>query len=252
MQSAVRIASIVAVALALQFPLSGQAATKPDLVVSNINASPGKPVAGAEITLWIFVKNAGHVPAGASEVRVQVGGESNPPVIQVPALNPGQQFRYTRKVTFDRPGNYRVTVTADAGHAVAEANEGNNVRRKTIVVAPAPKPDLVVTKINYSPGAPKQHEQVKVWYFVKNIGQGKSKACYLSTTNSLNNYSIWHKKQVPALDPGREWRYEAPFTSNSAGTYYLRAVIDREHHIDESNEGNNTLDKKIVISPVSH
>jgi len=252
MQSAVRIASIVAVALILQYPLAVQAAAKPDLVVSTINYSPAKPVAGAEITLWIFVQNKGEARAGAFDVRVQVGGESNPPVVHVPGLNPGQKYRYTRKVTFNRAGHYRVTVTADVGHAVAESQEANNSRLKTIVVAPAPKPDLVVTKINYSPGAPKQHEQVKVWYFVKNIGQGKSEACYLSTTNSLNNYSIWHKKQVPALGPGREWRYEAPFTSNSAGTYYLRAVIDREHRIDESNEGNNTLDKKIVISPVNH
>jgi len=252
MQSAVRIASIVAVALSLQFPLTGQAATKPDLVVSNINSSPGKPMAGAEITLWIFVKNVGHVPAGASSVRVQVGGESNPPVIHVPALNRGQRFRYMRKVTFNRPGRYRVTVTADAGHAVAESNEGNNVRRKTIVVAPAPKPDLVVTRINYSPASPKQHEHVTVWYFVKNIGHGRAEASYLSTTASMNNYSIWHKQRVPALDPGREWRYQAPFQSNSAGTYYLRAVIDREHHIVESNESNNTLDRKIIFSPVAH
>jgi len=252
MQSAVRIASIVAVALSLQFPLSVQATTKPDLVVSTINSSPAKPMAGAEITLWVFVQNKGDARAGAFDVRVKVGGESNPPVVHVSGLNPGQKFRYTRKVTFDRAGHYRVTATADSGHAVAESRESNNTKLKTIVVVAAPKPDLVVTRINYSPASPKQHEYVTVWYFVKNIGQGRAEASYLSTTASMNNYSIWHKQRVPALDPGREWRYQAPFQSNSAGTYYLRAVIDREHHIDESNEDNNTLDRKIIFSPVSH
>jgi len=74
----------------------------------------------------------------------------------------------------------------------------------------------------------------------------------LSTTDSLNNYSIWHRTQVPPLDPGRDWRFEAPFQSNAAGTYYLRAVIDREHGIDESKENNNSLDKRIVVQPVNH
>ena len=65
----------------------------------------------------------------------------------------------------------------------------------------------------------------------------------------MNNYSIWHKKLVPALDPGRVWRYEGMFTSNQSGTYYLRAVIDKANKIDETNEGNNTRERKIIVKP---
>jgi subtilase family serine protease len=65
----------------------------------------------------------------------------------------------------------------------------------------------------------------------------------------MNNYSIWHKKSVPALDPGREWRHEGLFTSNQAGTYYLRAVIDRGNKIDETREENNIKNRKIVVAP---
>jgi hypothetical protein len=38
---------------------------KPDLVVSMINFSPGLPVEGDEVTLWVFVKNKGMAQAGA-------------------------------------------------------------------------------------------------------------------------------------------------------------------------------------------
>jgi subtilase family serine protease len=222
---------------------------KPDLVVSKINFSPGNPTASDEITLWVFVKNIGPGKAGVSGVQVKVGGESNPPVIQVPALPPGKEWRYSKKFTLGREGGYIVTATADAANTLPETNEANNAAQTTIRVAPAPKPDLVVTKINYSPAKPKQHEQVKVWIFVKNMGPGKSERCNVSKTNSMNNYSIWGEKPVPALDPGQEYRADFFFLSNQAGTYYLRAVADREHRVDETNEDNNTLDRKIVVGP---
>jgi len=234
---------------------------KPDLVISKINYSPGMPKVGDEVTIWVFVKNVGQGGADASGVRFKVGGEGNPPVKQVSALNPSQERMYTRKFTYDSPINIVVTATADDGNDVVESNEGNNVEQKTIQVRPRPKPDLVVTKINYSPGSPKQHEQVKVWIFVKNIGPGKSDPCYLSEGDTLN-YTLnsdsdpgwkWtNKHSVPALDPGREYRCDGLFLSNSSGTYYLKCFIDREDIIVETNEENNRLERKIVVKPASN
>lgn len=220
---------------------------KPDLVVSTINFSPGKPVEGDEITLWVFVLNKGMTQAGASGVRVKVGGESNPPVIPVPPLNPSQQFKYTRKVTFKRSGNFIVTITADAGNAVAESLESNNMKKTTISVK-SKLPDLVISKINFSPANPKKGEKVTVWYFVKNVGQGKSLPCILGTTSSLNSYHIWHEERVPALDSGRAWRYEGLFRSSSKGHFKLKAVIDKQKKIDESNETNNEGLKDIKVN----
>lgn len=221
---------------------------KPDLVVSKINFSPGNPVVDAEITLWVFVKNIGQARADAFDVRVQVGGESNPPVVPMSGLNPNEEHRYTRTTAFDRTGNYIVTVTADAGNVLVESNEGNNVKKATIKVKPRPKPDLVVTKINFSPGKPKAHENITYWVFVKNIGPGNAEACYLSITDSMNVHPVWSRVQVPALDRGREWRFEGPRQYNQAGTYTLKAVIDREDRIDETNENNNVLSRDIKVA----
>lgn len=105
-------------------------------MVSKINFSPGNPTAGDEITLWVFVENIGPCKAGVSGVRIKVGGESNPPVIQVPALDPGKEWRYSKKFTLGREGGYIVTATADAANTLRETNEGNNSLDRKIVVGP--------------------------------------------------------------------------------------------------------------------
>ncbi len=238
----------------LQTPVKAQATgvvktAKADLVVSNINYSPGAPVEGDEITIWVFVKNVGQARSDASGVRVKVGGETHPPVIPVPALNPSQQFRYEKKITFNDTGNYIVTATADAANAVVESNEGNNVASKGILVKAAPKPDLIVSKINVSPGSPTKGQQFTFWVFVKNLGPGTSKPCYLHNTNSQSNFSNWGVKYVPALPPGKEWRWEGLGLSVNAGTYTIRSVIDKNNIVPETNENNNQLDRTVTIKP---
>ena len=106
-----------------------------DLVIRIINFSPGSPRVGDEITFWVFVKNEGTAQAGASRLRFQVGGESNPPVVPVPALEPGQEHRYDRKVTLNVAQSYMATATADALAQVLEADESNNVRTRSFTVA---------------------------------------------------------------------------------------------------------------------
>ena len=235
---------------------------KPDLIVSLINHSPGTPRAGDEITIYIFVKNVGHAPSGAFGMEVKIGGAYPAPIIQVPPLNPNQQYRHDEKVTFDvnynNSTNLIVKITADKANNIVESNEGNNVKQTSILIKPTLKPDLAVTKINYSPGAPKQHEQVKVWYFVKNLGPGKalggptispSLRCKLRTTNSMNNYQIWNEKLIPTLEPGKEWRRDGFFVSNMAGTYTLKAVVECGNKVIEGNTQNNERTRQIVVSP---
>lgn len=109
------------------------------------------------------------------------------------------------------------------------------------------KPDLVVTKISFSPAKPKPGDQVTVWYFVKNNGQGKSLPCILGTANSKNSYSICHEERVPALDPGREWRYQGLFLAASKGNFKLKAVIDKDRKISETSETNNERFKDVSV-----
>ena len=92
------------------------------------------------------------------------------PVIPVPALPPGHEWRYDRKVTFSRASNYVVKALADARNELVESNENNNRQEKVITVKKGAKPDLQVSKINFSPGKPWQNEEITFWVFVKNTG----------------------------------------------------------------------------------
>jgi subtilase family serine protease len=84
----------------------------------------------------VFVRNDGNAQAGASTLRFKVGGESSPPEIPVPALDPGEEYRYERKLTLGVAQNYRSTATADALNEVAESDEGNNILIRDFTVAP--------------------------------------------------------------------------------------------------------------------
>ncbi|MEJ2155664.1 MAG: CARDB domain-containing protein [Desulfobacteraceae bacterium] len=152
------ILAIAAACLLLQMPISAGAeeATKmrpgaakstvaakktlpPDLVVSKITYSPGKPTAGSGLVIKVFFKNIGRSRAGASMARVKVGGESVPKTVKVPALNIGQEWRYTRKFRPGKPARYLVKATADYPKRIAESNEDNNTRSITISVKKAAK-----------------------------------------------------------------------------------------------------------------
>ena len=59
-------------------------------------------------------------------MRPEVGGETHPPIINVPALNPGQQFRHERKLTLGVARDYIAIAKADVSGNVLESNESNN------------------------------------------------------------------------------------------------------------------------------
>ncbi len=226
-------------------PAGGTKSAKPDLVVSKINFSPGRPMVDDEITLWIFVKNVGRAGAGESKVRVKVGGESNPPVIAVPALNPGQEFRYTKRLGFNRAGNFIVTATADALNGIVETVEDNNVNTATITVNPAPKPDLVISKINYSPGKPTVNDEITFWVFVKNAGNGRAGASKMQFR--IGGESNPALISVPALPPGNEYRFTRKATLGRAQNYQVRAIADYAKNVSETDETNNAAKKRVRV-----
>ena len=218
----------------------------PDLIVSKINYSPGKPKPGDEITLWVFVQNIGRSRADGSSARIKVGGESNPPVVQVPALNPGKEWRYTRKFTMNRAGGYIVTITADARNQLAESNEQNNVKTARILVTEGPKPDLVISKINFSPGKPNTNDEIKFWVFVKNIGAGSSGPSKLQfRVGGESNPAL---ASVPALPPGKEYRFTRQAKLGKAQNYTVTATADYNNNVKESKETNNVRKKQFSVT----
>jgi subtilase family serine protease len=242
-----RLSLLTAVFVVCSLSFTGLAFAQPDLVISRINYSPGAPKQNQEIIFWVYVKNIGTSTAESSKLRFKVGGESNPPLVNVPELTSGREFRYERKITLQGAATYWLTATADALHNVTESNDGNNRREERITVKSGPEPDLVISKINLSPGAPYKNEQITFWVFVKNKGQAWSKKSHLRI--QVGGETQGKLVQVPALDPGRTWRYEKTHTLNKPGKYLVTATADAMKTIIESKEGNNVRKKKFRVKP---
>jgi hypothetical protein len=108
-----------------------------DLVVSNINMSPGKPTTNDKITVWTFVKNLGPAASPPSSLQLQIGGKLYP-LISVPALPVNQDWRYTTEVEPLTAKNYQITAIVNPQKQIVETKYDNNKRIKNFTVTAGP------------------------------------------------------------------------------------------------------------------
>ncbi|MBN1417329.1 MAG: hypothetical protein JXP34_01055 [Planctomycetes bacterium] len=141
-----------------------------DLRISSLTFSPSAPAIHWPVTIEAEVRNEGVATAGAFHVSIQVGGESQPWVGAVPALQGGQTYATTREVTFTTPMDCDVTAIADAQEEVVEREEGNNSKTIAISVAAGPNPDLIVSGLSSIPSASAPGEQATIDVRVMNRG----------------------------------------------------------------------------------
>jgi hypothetical protein len=108
-----------------------------DLVVSNINMSPGKPTTNDKIIVWTFVKNLGPATTPPSSLQLQIGGKVYP-LISVPGLPANQDWRYTAEVEPLTAQNYTITAIVNPQKQTVETNYDNNKRIKKFTVTVGP------------------------------------------------------------------------------------------------------------------
>ncbi|MEU8222122.1 CARDB domain-containing protein [Kribbella sp. NPDC048915] len=105
----------------------------PDLQVTGITPSPANPAPGTQVSFTVAVNNRGTTSAAASVTRLVVGSTtlngSTPSIAAGATANVAISGTWTAG-----NGGATLTATADAGNAVDETNETNNVLTKAIVV----------------------------------------------------------------------------------------------------------------------
>lgn len=114
-----------------------QVIAAPDLVVSNINMSPGNPTTNDKIIVWTFVKNLGPAASPPSSLQLQIGGKIYP-LISVPALPVNQDWRYTAEVKPLTAQNYTITAVVNPQKQTVETEYDNNKRIKKFTVTTGP------------------------------------------------------------------------------------------------------------------
>jgi len=106
---------------------------KPDLFINTLSfgtiSIPGKYI---NLTFQVMNKPGGNV-APASKCVIKIGGESTGKEFDIPKLNPGQGYTFSRGWTPPSPADYVIRAIADSSHSIDESDE-NNTRIKTIQV----------------------------------------------------------------------------------------------------------------------
>lgn len=109
------------------------------------------------------------------------------------------------------------------------------------------EPDLIVSIINFSPGAPTAGDEITFWVFVKNVGDGAAAASKLRFRVGGETHAPQY--DIPALDPDAQHRITRKVTLSVAQNYQATGWADDLGQVDESDEGNNTTAKVFTVAP---
>jgi subtilase family serine protease len=173
----------------------------------------------------------------------------------VPALASSGQSSGSVTVTIPAgtaTGTYTLFARADAGDVVPEAYENNNLSSRTIRVGP----DLIVESLS-APTAAGAGTPITLTDTTRNTGAGAAPASttriYLSTDWLLDAGDVLlASRAVPALGPNSSNTGSITATIPAAtpgGAYYLIVVADGENVVAETQEGNNSLNRNLLIGP---
>ncbi len=214
----------------------------PDLKITNLSVHPSNSKTFEEITVKAWVKNIGPSKAKKTfyvKLKYKTGGKSKVlATIPVYGLDPGEKVKCTKKFIPIEQGHYTASVIADSGDDLVEETKNNNVKNRAFEILPGPKPDLIISRINYSPKKPTENDIITFWVFVKNIGPGHSGPSKLQfRIGGNNNVPL---VSIPVLPPGKEYRYtKSNLRLRKIQKYRATATADFSSDVIELKENNN-------------
>jgi subtilase family serine protease len=233
----------------------------PDLLVSSLTA-PATAASGATIAVTDTTKNQGGGAAGATTTAFYLS--TNPTVDaadtplgsrSVPALGAGAVSTATTSLPLPgdlATGTYYVLARADAGAAVVETQEGNNVAARALQIGP----DLAVSPFTV-PGTAAAGVTITVTDTTRNWGASPAAASvtafYFSTNATLDaGDALLGTRPVPALASGGTSTVSTMLTipsATAAGGYFVIARADDTAAVLETQEGNNTNARLVQVGP---
>lgn len=229
----------------------------PDLVVSLISSLPVDPITGQSTQLIAVIKNQGSKNIGAGlpafYVRFYVDGKQvGQDDGKYTGLSAGSTATFNINVTLTTAGPHKIKVEVDPTDKVVESDEKNNSTEQTILWKAPPQPDFTITKIETNPTTVATQRQTFLIATVTNQG----KLAY----NQSVFVRFWVDGQV--ITPDYELKTglaiqqilypSASYTPSKSGTLLVKAMIDPDNKIAESDENNNTLEFKMtVIDPAT-
>ncbi len=109
------------------------------------------------------------------------------------------------------------------------------------------KPDLVITSMSITPRHPHKGDEITVTIQTYNNGGSASGRYQVEWWSS--HAKIACEWDVASSNPGGGKVLTCNYTYNGWSTYEIKAVVDVNDTVDESNENNNVLEDTLVVSP---
>lgn len=237
---------------------------QPDLMSMNLTATPSSLNAGDKTTVKFTLRNIGMASAGAARQDIvlsadnvinaqdQVLGSVNSAAI-APQGSQMLQTDVTIPATLPA-GTYFLAVVADAGNAVTESNENNNITMIQITVASMP--DLVINNFRVMPTSANPGDSVNVSFNVVNQGTSNAAAhveeIVLSDDNTVSANDVVLRtvsNGTIGVNGSAQFSLDVQIPANTLpGGYFIIATTDARNVVTETSEANNSASATITVS----
>jgi hypothetical protein len=226
---------------------------KPDLVIQDMTWSPKNPDMGYDVTFTVTVTNIGKSNSLPSYIAYYIDdkfGDS----ISVSTINSGA----TGKVSFRwkaELGSHTIKAIADLNDSVTESDETNNT--KEIDFSATVASDLIIQDITWTQTTFGADGQIIFNTTVQNQGNGTAKIIIVRIYIDGTSYPPTHTSisggiysMINELYGGQttltiaKWDY---IYQVSAGNHIIRAVVDSDERVPESDETNNAKEFTITV-----
>ncbi|WP_440945716.1 CARDB domain-containing protein [Methanosarcina sp. T3] len=215
----------------------------PDLAVEGVSWSPTTPEVGEEVTIAATVKNQGDAASGETALILYIDG-SSVREWDVSGLSSGESSSVSYTWVPTSKGSVELKAVVDEDNVVTESDEGNNEETATLKVTEKDLPDLKISTFSY-PENPESGEQQRVQIDVKNEGTATSRATTLALYIDGSSVREW---DVPRLSSGESSSVSYTWVPTSKGSVELKAVVDEDNVVAESDEGNNEETATVTVA----
>jgi hypothetical protein len=172
-------------------------------------------------------------------------------------FDPCEGFRIHQRILV--PGNYELSGIVDHENKVKEQDEMNNLNFRSVYIAPADLPDLVITDVRINPPVLRPPVQFEMIVTVKNQGNGS--LAYPSRTLGLYVFCGYPARMrledlsKPELRPNQSVQlkasryFKASWTAPEVDVYCSVGLSDDNPDFIESNVDNNRFKATMAFDP---
>ena len=203
-------------------------------------------VVGHDYTINATIKNEDKLLSDACQVALH-NATSIVDTVSVPALDAGSSCEVTFGWHPGASGNINLSIVADYLDVVNESVETNNDRSMNVNVLAAGEPDLVMTQDDLVFLPTLNSSDTTIQITVTNLGTGDANNFVVKVYNGSTLIYTSSSMDVAAKgDKVIDFTYSAQY----GGPYSIRAVLDADGAVTESDEGNNETTKQLNVIEV--